>query len=124
MRVEVLAAFEETGRCCSADHHGAVLWQRTSTFISKESKIKVFFFYPLSCPALWQQNYNLNTVLCRFFLLCFMNVKPPYVSQILFIYSFLLKYFTCNRAEPDRERGRVKKKKLERNRKKQSEKTM
>ena len=61
------------------------------------------FLFPLSCPALWQQNCNLNTILCQTHLLCQGKVyewKAPLVSQVLIIYLFLLQYFTCNSAEP------------------------
>ena len=46
--------------------------------------------------------------------------KAPLDAHQLPIYLFFLQYFTCNSAEPDRERGRAKKKKQNRNRNKQT----
>ena len=39
----------------------------------------IFFFFPLFCPALWQQNCNLNTVYAKH--ICF--AKGSYMQHIL-----------------------------------------
>jgi len=58
-----------------------------------------FVFSPLSCPALWQKNCNVNTVYTthiRFAKRSFMNVKLPFDAQELLIYLFLSQYLVPN----------------------------
>ena len=88
-------------------HH--VLWNGAVSILSIRSlyiTTMIFFFvFPLSCPALWQQNCNLNYLLCQTDLLCqgkLYKCKAPLDAHQLPIYLFLLQYFTCNSAEPDR----------------------
>ena len=88
----------------------------------------IFFSFPLSYPVSWQQNCNLNTVLCQTHLLCqgkLLNVKlplfPKYCLSIYFCYN------TCNCAEPDRgtgKEGEQRKRNGTEMERKQSEKTM
>jgi len=74
-----------------------------------KNPINFIFFFPLSCPVLWQQNCNLNTVYAK--QICFakgslMNVKLPLMPNKLLIYLILLQYLTCNSAEPDQGTGK------------------
>ena len=70
--------------------------------------IYLFYFSPLSCPALWQQNCNLNTFYAK--QVCFamgcLEGKAPLDAHQLPIYLFLLQYLTCDSAKPDRGTGK------------------
>jgi len=69
------------------------------------SKVYFLFFFPLSCPALWQHNCNLNTLYAKqicFAKGSFINIKLPLMPINCPFNYFCLQYITCNRAEPDR----------------------